>query len=174
MLYCVVRIWKTSVPLLDDPLRDRFIVQYLDHCDVLRVGPRCGLQRYLNNILVLYTNLACVHTKPANTPSTAAAPLPCETHPAQRLSITPVGNPPARSPPLLPIVHNNTQQSLDLSKHATNRDNHDEASYACLRFSALSVFSQKNANDLASSQWHKFGQHIVKTPSLARGKDCES
>ena len=43
-------------------------------------------------VLVLNLPVACGHDKPANTPSTASS-VPCEIHPAHKLSITLVGNP---------------------------------------------------------------------------------
>ena len=57
---------------------------------VFRVDSRCELPRHFDNIpvLVLYSPVTCVHVEPAQpTPNTAPL-LPCETHPAQRLSIT--------------------------------------------------------------------------------------
>ena len=50
----------------------------------------------------LYTGfdnrLACVHVELAHPTPSTAPPLPCEIHPAQRPSITPVGNPTVRIP----------------------------------------------------------------------------
>ena len=67
------------------------LVQFAgNHCGVLyclystEEGSSAMLQEYIG----LYTRLTCVHVEPAyQTPSTAP-PLPCESHPAQRLSIT--------------------------------------------------------------------------------------
>ena len=42
------------------------------------------LQKYIG----LYTRLTCVHVEPAHQTHSTAPPLPCESHPAQRFSIT--------------------------------------------------------------------------------------
>ena len=49
----------------------------------------CTHNGVLNNIPFLFSPVTCVHDEPENTPNTAP-PLPCETHPAQRLFITSV------------------------------------------------------------------------------------
>ena len=54
-----------------------------------------GSKGYLNNIPVLNSPVIYVLDKPANTPS-IAPPLPCETHPSRRISITLVGSPTER------------------------------------------------------------------------------
>ena len=43
----------------------------------------------------------CVHVKPAPSTLSQALTFPCATHSSQRLSITPVGNPPERSPTII-------------------------------------------------------------------------
>ena len=53
---------------------------------------RWGLQQHYNNTSVSYTRLICVHVQPAQPTPSTAPPLPCETHSAQRPSITLVGN----------------------------------------------------------------------------------
>ena len=55
---------------------------------VLSDRPRWGLQQHYNNISAFYTRLACVHVEPAPLTPSTTPPLPCETHPAQRPSLT--------------------------------------------------------------------------------------
>ena len=65
-----------------------------NHCGVLHClysteeGSSAMLQQYIG----LYTRLTCVHVEPAHQTLSTAPPLPCETRPAQRLSITLVGD----------------------------------------------------------------------------------
>ena len=81
---------KTFQPvLISGPL---WCLMYL----VSRMGTEVQLQYY---IVFFCIRLTCVHVEPAQpTLSTAPPPLPCETHPAQRPSITLVGNLAARTP----------------------------------------------------------------------------
>ena len=73
-------------------------VFYISLCENLINQSKCGLPKYHINISVFYTRLTCVHVQPAQpTPSIAPA-LPCETHPAQRPSITLVGKPYGKGP----------------------------------------------------------------------------
>ena len=59
---------------------------------VCLVDPRCGLQQDNNNIPMLYSSDMCSNVEPAQLHSRTASPLPCETHSAQRPSITLVGD----------------------------------------------------------------------------------
>ena len=51
-----------------------------------------------------YTCLTCVRVEPAQPTPSTTPPFPCETHPAQRPSITPVENPTQGAPLFLGLV----------------------------------------------------------------------
>ena len=92
-----VRIWEASVPPLEDPPLVSSLVNHFDALVSVLYTQDVG---YSDTIIIywFYTRLTCVHVEPAQPTPSTAPPLPCETHPAQRLFITLVGNPTEREP----------------------------------------------------------------------------
>ena len=110
------RMIVAVVSLYDTYLRGLFVrlttplclVRWEPLCVLVPLVPRMELLGYyINNILFFYTRLICVQVEPAQPTPSTAPPLPCETHPAQRPSITLVGNPTQGTPLITSCCYRN-------------------------------------------------------------------
>ena len=77
--------------------------------------------------------MVCVHVKPAQPSPSTAPPLPCETHPAQRPSITSVGKPDGKAPHSLTFLDNSGPVPIDLRESAYNKAFHAPCASWCLQ-----------------------------------------
>ena len=82
-----IRLWEIDACPLDfPPLISSLGTDVVISCwsDRPKMWATATLQQYIG----FYTRLTCVHVEPAQPVPSTAPPLPCETHPAQRSSIT--------------------------------------------------------------------------------------
>ena len=73
---------RVTFPLLVSSLGTNVVISCLSR------GPKMWATTTLEKYIGFYTRLACVHVEPAQSTPSTAPPLLCETHPAQRSSIT--------------------------------------------------------------------------------------